>query len=412
MTGPTRPAHPTRRGLLAAPLLAILPRGAKAQDPARTPAWDALAARARGQAVAFHAWAGDERTNAVVAWAAERVMALHGVALRHVRLRDTGEAVARVVAERSAGRMSGGSVDLVWINGPNFLALKDQGLLLRFADALPNFALVDTLGKPATVTDFTVPVDGLAAPWRMAQVVFVHDAARLPAPPRTMRAMPGWAAANRGRLAHPTARNFLGATFLKQALHELAPDPAVLQRPADDAAFGPAAVPLWAWYDALRPSLWRSGRQFPDNGPAMRNLLNDGEISLMVSFNPAEAATGIAAGLLPPTARAYVLDGGAIGNCSFVAIPANAAAPEAAQVVANFLMSPEAQAHQAGIEATGSATVLDLLRLSAPERAAFEAAARAPGMLGAAELGRIMPEPHPSWMVRVAAEWERRTSSG
>jgi len=397
----------TRRGLAALAASAAVP--ARAQ----TLGWDGVLARARGQTVAFNAWAGDEPTNAFIAWAAGRVQALYGITLRHVRLRDTGEAVARVVAERAAGRTAGGAVDLIWINGPNFLALKEQGFLLRFAEVLPNFALVDTAGKPAVTVDFTVPVEGLAAPWRMAQIVFIHDSASVPAPPRTMAAMPDWAAANPGRVAHPTARNFLGATFLKQALYELTPDKAALQRPADEAGFGPATAALWDWYGRLRPSLWRAGRQFPENGPATRNLLNDGEIGLMVSFNPAEAATGIAAGLLPGTARAYVLDGGTIGNASFVAIPSNASAPEGAQAVADFLLSPEAQARsQDAATGMGNPTVLDLARLPAADRARFDALPQAPGLLTAAELGRPLPEPHPSWMTRITAEWERRTSGG
>jgi putative thiamine transport system substrate-binding protein len=51
--------------------------------------------------------------------------------LREVRdgLTDTAEAVARVVAEKAAGRTEGGSVDLIWINGENFAAMKEQDLL-------------------------------------------------------------------------------------------------------------------------------------------------------------------------------------------------------------------------------------------------------------------------------------------
>jgi len=400
----------TRRGLgaLAAGSVLAFTRSARAQAAV----WDATLAHARGQTVAFNAWAGDEKTNEFIAWAGERVQTEFGVTLRHVRLRDTGEAVARVVAERAAGRTTGGAVDMIWINGPNFLALKQQGFLLRFADKLPNFALVDIAGKPATTVDFTVPVEGLAAPWRMAQIVFIHDADRLPAPPRTMRAMADWAAGHRGRLAHPTVRNFLGATFLKQALYELTPDPKALQQPANDATFAPATTAMWAWYDTLRPNLWRGGRQFPENGPATRNLLNDGEIDLMVSFNPAEAANAIATGLLPPTVRGYVLDGGTIGNASFVAIPTNAAAPEAAQVVANFLMSPAAQAHASDPDSMGNVTVLDLARLSPADRKLFDDLPRGLGTIPVAELGQPLAEPHPSWMTRITAEWERRTSAG
>jgi putative thiamine transport system substrate-binding protein len=195
-------------------------------------------------------------------------------------------------------------------------------------------------------------------------------------------------------------------------LFELTPERALLQSAATDAGFGPATAPLWTWYDALRPNLWRQGKQFPENGPATRNLLNDGEIDLMISFNPSEAALAIATGLLPPTVRSYALDGGTIGNASFVAIPTNASAPEAAQVVTNFLLSPEAQARGQDPRVLGTYTVLDLARLPPSSRKLFDDLPRDEGVMTNAELGNPLPEPHPSWMTRLVAEWERRTSAG
>jgi ABC-type uncharacterized transport system YnjBCD substrate-binding protein len=58
-------------------------------------------------------------------------------------------------------------------------------------------------------------------------------------------------------------RNY--GSWVKQALYELVADPAVLQRPATDENFDAVTRPLWAWYDALRPTLWHHGRQFPDS---------------------------------------------------------------------------------------------------------------------------------------------------
>ncbi|MCU0775428.1 MAG: ABC transporter substrate-binding protein, partial [Ideonella sp.] len=79
--------------------------------------------------------------------------------MQHVRLKDTAEAVTRVIAEKAAGRERDGSVDLVWINGPNFLAMKQQGLLRGPLDrVLPNHRWVDTAGKRSNVIDFTTPV--------------------------------------------------------------------------------------------------------------------------------------------------------------------------------------------------------------------------------------------------------------
>ena len=64
---------------------------------------------------------------------------LNGVALQQDKLTDTAEAVTRVLSEKAARQDDSGSVDLIWINGPNFLVLKEQGLLCGpFVDGLPN----------------------------------------------------------------------------------------------------------------------------------------------------------------------------------------------------------------------------------------------------------------------------------
>jgi putative thiamine transport system substrate-binding protein len=376
---------------------------------AHAASWDDILAKAKGQTVYWNAWAGDEKTNAFIAWVGEEVKRRYDVAVRQVPLRDTAEAVTRVIAEKSAGRDTDGSVDLIWINGPNFLAMKAQKLLYGpITDQLPNAKYVDTTNKPSNLVDFTVPVDGMEVPWRMAQIVFVYDSARIRDVPESIPAFLDWGHRHPGRFTHPSVRNFLGVTFLKQALYELAPDPAVLQSPATDENFAPVTAPLWAWYDALRPLLWHQGKQFPETGPAARQLLNDGELDMMLSFNPAEAAVSINAGLLPETVRTFVLAHGTIGNTSFVAIPYNSPHKEGAMVVANFLLDPEAQAHAQDIRQMGNFTVLELTRLTPAERALFAALPRSEALLTNEELGTVRLEPHPSWMTRITAEWEKR----
>ncbi len=383
-----------------------LPAWAQSQD------WTSVEARARGQSVYFNAWGGDPQTNAFLDWVAGEARTRHGVDLVHVKLTDTAEAVTRVLAEKTAGRSTGGSVDLIWINGPNFVAMKEQGLLSApFATDLPNWRYVDR-HKPSNLTDFTVPVNGLESPWRIAQVVFVYDEDRtaLADLPRSAPAMLAWAKAHGGRLTHPNGRNFLGATFLKQALAGFVADRSVLQQAPTDASFPAVTAPLWSWYDALRPHLWHGGRDFPETGAALLQLFADGEVDTAISFNPAEAANGIANGTLPKSARVYVLDGGTIGNTSFVAIPFDAAHREGAMVVANLLLAPEVQARAQDPAVMGSFTVLDLAALDPVQRGLFQTVDRTIGMPTNAQLGDPLLEPHPSWMTRITAEWERRTS--
>ena len=371
--------------------------------------WDAVTEEARGQTVYWNAWGGSDTINSFIDWIGMRVNEEYGVTLEHVKLSDTAEAVSRVLAEKTAGKDEGGAVDMIWINGENFAAMKRQDLLFGpWAEAMPSWANVDVAGKPAVISDFTVPTDGLEAPWGMAQVVFYYDTARLEAPPKTMADLAAWAAENPGRFTYPQPPNFLGGTFLKQALIEFVPDASVLQSPVDAANYDATTADLWAFLDELTPNLWRSGRAYPQNESRQIQLMADGEIDLAISFNPNEASNAIANFELQDTVRTYVMDAGSIGNASFVAIPYNANAKAGAMVVANFMMSPEAQAMMQDPNVWGLGTVLDLTKLSDEDRARFDALELGVATLPPEELGATLPEPHPSWMVRLEEDWTDR----
>jgi putative thiamine transport system substrate-binding protein len=368
--------------------------------------WAAIEALARGQKVFFNAWGGSERTNAYLQWVAGEVSRRYGVSLEHVKITDTAEAVKRVRSEKASGRLEGGSVDMVWINGENFLTLKKEGLLFGpFAERLPNYAWIDTEGKPSTRIDFSEPVAGMEAPWGMAQLTFFADRARVPEPPRTMAALLEFARRHPGRVTYPRPPNFHGTTFLKQALLEVSPDRAPLYQPYAPAALEVAAAPLWAYLDALRPHLWRGGRQYPQNAAAIRQMMADGELALAMTFNPNEAASEIAARRLPDSVYSWQNTGGTVGNTHFLAIPFNASAPAAAQVIINFMLSPEAQARKADIAVWGDPTVLAVERLPAVERARFTARPL-PGQVE--RPAPVILEPHGSWVDPLEREWLRR----
>jgi putative thiamine transport system substrate-binding protein len=375
--------------------------------------WDDILAKARSQTVYWNAWGGDETTNSFITWVGQSVLDRYGVKVVQVKLTDTADAVTRVLSEKTAGRSTGGTVDLIWINGANFAAMKRKGLLYGpFARQLPNYAHVDVAAKPTTTMDFSVPVDGMESPWEMAQFVFVYDSARLPQPPKTIAALLDWAKAHPGRFTYPQPPDFIGLTFLKQVLVDSVADKSILQQPATDANFNSVTAPLWTYMDELRPLLWRQGKAYPKSGPDQRQLLGDGEIDIALSFSPMEAATSIAQGLLPATVRVYVLDGGTIANTNFVAIPFNATAKEGAMVVANFLLSAEAQARAQDPRYLGAFSVLDLNKLSAAERAPFAVIQANPAVPTNQELGTQLLEPHESWMERIKRAWVARYGAG
>ncbi len=387
--------HPTdhlsrRQLLLAAGAVSLSPAWAQS-------GWPAIEQAARGQTVFWNAWAGSEQTNAYLQWVAQQVQASFGVKLQHVKITDTADVVKREAE---------GTVDLVWINGENFAAMKREGLLFGpYAEALPNFKLVDVAGKPTTLNDFSVPTEGMESPWGMAQFTLFADSKRLPQLPQSMQALLALARAQPGRITHPRLPDFHGTTFIKQALVEFAPDAKALAQPVTDAAFATQTTALWPFLDALRPHLWRAGKQFPQNAAAVRQMMADGELLLAITFNPNEAANEIAAKRLPASVVSWQFEKGTIGNTHFVAIPYNARAKAGAQVVANFLLSPAAQARKADIAHWGDPTVLDLARLPAADRALFQTG-NLPGLV--TKGAPTLPEPHASWVDPLEKEWARR----
>jgi len=377
--------------------------------PAAATEWRDIERVARGQTVYFNAWGGSDAINDYIRWAGDQVRERHGVTVKHVRVGDIGEVVSRILAEKSAGRQSGGSVDLVWINGENFRAMKENGLLHGpFSQQLPNYRYVDTENKPTVSFDFATPVDNMEAPWGMAQLVFMIDTARTDQQPTDMNSLLAFARRYPGRVTYPAPPSFYGTTFIKQALLEVAADRQALYRPVAESDFEAVTAPLWRFLDRLHPLMWRAGKVFTSGAPEMKQLLNDGEIFISLSFNPNDASHAIANGELPGSIRTYVHATGTIGNTNFVAIPYNSSAREGAMVFADFLLSPAAQLRKADPAIWGDPTVLALEKLSDADRQAFEKQPRGVATLSAAELGAVLPEPDAGWVTALEKAWLNR----
>lgn len=363
-----------------------------------------------GQTVHFNAWGGSDNINDYIIWAGKRLKEEHGINLVHVKLTDTATAVSRVLAEKTVNRNTDGSIDMLWVNGENFANMKKNGLLRNDAWAfdLPSWQYTDAQALPALVMDFGVPTEGLESPWGRAQLVFAYDTAIVNTPPKSALALKDWVKKNPGRFTYPSPPDFTGTSFLKQIAIELTDDRSVFAQPADQVDTAAVLAPLWAWLDAVHPSLWQGGRNFPKNYTNLAQLLGDGEINIAMAFNPAKFSNDIVNGALPDTIRTYIHDQGTLANVHYLAIPFNASSPEAAMIVADFMLSPEAQIRKANSDIWGDPTVLSMAKLSSNDQAAFAALPRGIATLSDAELNRSLPEPHPSWVAVIEDAWAKR----
>jgi putative thiamine transport system substrate-binding protein len=376
--------------------------------------YEKAATAASGQTVHFNAWGGSDNANDYIAWVGKRLKEDHDITLVHVKLTDSADAVSRILAEKTAGRNEGGSVDLIWVNGENFATLKRNGLLRDDAWAfdLPSWRFTDAKALPALKTDFGNPTDGLESPWGRAQLIFAYDQSIVNTPPRSAEDLKTWIMENPGRFTFSQPPDFTGTSFLKQIAIELSPDRDVFASDAATVDTDAALAPLWEWLDAVTPSLWQKGRSYPKNSTNLTQLLGDGDIDIAMAFNPAHFSNHIESGVLPDTVRTYIHEEGTLANVHYVAIPFNAKSAEAAMITADFLLSPEAQIRKANTDIWGDPTVLSVAKLTKADQDAFNALPRGVATLTESELSKSLPEPHPSWVGVIEKGWESRYLSG
>jgi putative spermidine/putrescine transport system substrate-binding protein len=169
-------------------------------------------------------------------------------------------------------------------------------------------------------------------------------------------------------------------------------------------------------YELLRdlsPYLWRQGKTYPESPIRLNHLFADGEVDFSFSYHQAEASKHIHDGLFPDTVRTFVFREGTIANTHFVAIPFNAGDKEGAMVVANFLLSPEAQLKKADPEVWGDFPAIDTLRLDEKMQKMFTELPRGAATLPDQVLQtHQLPELPSRLLVRLEKGWEIHVLKG
>tara|TARA_R110002049_G_scaffold98135_2_gene238931 strand:- start:73390 stop:74361 length:972 start_codon:yes stop_codon:yes gene_type:complete len=317
---------------------------------------------------------------------------------------------------------------------------KYQLLAQGWVAQLPNFSLTNPSENEAMTRDFGLPTQGMEAPWGQASLTFYYtpviarnqssatdkssNAENLATPtvsyqnsirhaPKNIKQLLTWTKKNPGRFTYPKPPDFLSLSFLKYALITLNQDKseqvkstlyqAVTPQSQDDLL--PA---LWSFLDELHPNLWHQGQYFAASGTALQRLVGDGEINLGFTFAAAQIPASVDRYNLPENTRSFVMEDGSLSNIHFVAIPYNASNSHAAKVVANFMLSVEAQAKKQQATMWGDSTVLDVSQLSPQQQLMFRTDQQHPSALPVSSKIIALSEPHPSWSKLISREWLKR----
>lgn len=396
------------RHLLGFALLALLSLSgvARAAGDIDAMGFDDMLAAARGTEVRWHMWGGSDQINAWVdGYVASEAEKRFGISLVRVPM-DAAVFVNKLLTEKAAGKDTG-TMDLLWINGENFKNSRQAGLLYGpFLDRMPNFKA--HYDPEQSRYDFGFPVDGFEAPYGRAQFVFEYDSARVANPPRTYAELKAWILANPGRFTYPQPPDFTGSAFIRQIFYAATGGHAQYMGGLDTALYAKNSPAAWAWLNEVRPALWREGRTYPKDAAALDTLFARGEIDMCMSYHPAHAQMKILEKTYPDTVRTFVLEEGTISNTHFTAVPFNAPNKAGAMVLADFLMSPDAQLSKYLPTNWGDLPALDTKRLPAETAAAFAAVDLGAATLPADVLaGAAVPEIPSEYLELLEKDWER-----
>jgi putative spermidine/putrescine transport system substrate-binding protein len=372
--------------------------------------WQTIETQARGQSVAWGMWRGDPFINDYVAeYVVPEVKRRYGIELKIVGAQGN-EIVSMLMTELEAGKQAR-AYDMVWINGETFYQLRQiDALLGPFAAKLPNARYID-LQNPFIRYDFQQDTAGYESPWGNVQLALIYDSSRIADPPRTMDELATWVREHPGRFTFDNF--FTGMTFLKSLLISIAGGPGSLDGPFDEQRYQQASTELWRYLNGIKPYLWRKGETFPDQVTQLHQLFAAGEIDFTMSNNDGEVDNKVLQGLFNDNARGYVFSSGTIQNTHYIGIPRSSAQLAGAMVVANFLISPEAQFEKLKPAVWGDGTVLDVARLPEPWRERFGNVPQRTHVPPRAELQPMaLREPASEYMVRIQRDFRKYIIDG
>lgn len=371
--------------LAAVMVLGLTACGAKEKEiDLNNASWEEIVKAAKGTTVTFYGWGGDEnRNNWLNTTVADYVKEHYDITLEVVGM-NIDEILAKLSGEKQAGSTKG-SIDMIWINGENFYSAKDNGLLWGpFTGKLPNMEAYIDLNDPETLNDFCMPIDGYEAPYAKAQMVMFADTAVTPDLPASAEALLEFAKANPGKVTYPALPDFSGSAFVRNLIYEICGWEQFQTMEPDYDTVKAAIEPALDYLRELNPYLWNEGKTFPDSSTTVDAMFADGELVMNMSYGPFSVATGIDQGIYTETTQTFVFDKGTIGNTNYMAIGFNAPNKAGAMVVINAIISGEIQLTQ--YAQLRELPVVATEKLSADEKAAFDAVDLGKGVLSQAEL--------------------------
>ena len=335
--------------------------------------FDQLKEKSKGTTVNFYGYGGSELTNNWVdKELAPMVQKNYDIKVNRVGM-NIDEVLNLMINEDKAGKKDDGSVDLIWINGENFYTAKKNNLLFGpFANKLPNFEKYIDANSNDVKSDFGYPTEFYEVPYGKAQFVMIYNSDKVKEAPTSLEKLKEYVKAHPGRFTYAAMPDFTSSAFVRNVISNTVGYEQFMTMEADYETVKKAVKPAMDYLKEIKPYLWNQGKTYPADTPALDNMFKDGEVDFTMSYNPNSASANIEKGTFPKSTKTFLFDKGTIGNTHFVAIAKNSKNKAGAMLVANQIISAEAQLSKYNPSVWGDMPVFDINKLSSAEKSQLD----------------------------------------
>lgn len=261
-----------------------------------------------------------------------------------------------------------GSIDLIYIDDSSFKKMMTEGLLYGpFLEKLPNYYANVNQEDYEFMYEQGIPSNGHYMPVGREQLMFIYDEDMILDPPTTMDLFVETLRTAPGQFSFPLPPEKSGVLFMETFIASYVNyEKLYLVEPTREAV-EPMIQPAIDALMKLKPKLWKEGAMFPEDENHLDQLFYDGKVSFAMSTKLTKASTYAKAEVYPYAARAFLLDEGTAGTNTGLVIAHNAPNKSGAMIVANYLLSADAQAFKYEPSKWGNIPVLDTSVMEAEE---------------------------------------------
>ena len=333
--------------------------------------YEEILENAKGSTVTFYGYGGDEVMNKWFdTYVIPNMKEKYNITVKRVGM-DIDNILNQLLSEKQAGN-SKGVIDLVWLNGENFKTAKDNDLLFGpFTAKLPNFnKYIDTKSEDIT-TDFGTSVDNMESPWGKAQFALIKNESKVYEDITNVDDLKEIVKKYPGKFTYPALPDFTGSAFVRNIIYDIVGYENIKDIPADEDKVKEVIQPAIDYLNEIKPYLWNKGKTYPQTSAQLDNMFSDNEVYVNMTYSPNGVMSRIKSGEFSKDTKILEFDKGNISNTHFVAIPKNSKNQSGAIILANFLISIDAQASKSDIKNWGDTTVLDIDKMTAEEKSMF-----------------------------------------